>query len=88
MNLDFGNHSFDIVSAMRGDGFGGFDEQAIRASLKAMRQADRMRLWVAAQLTLEIAAKFACFSIRLHILLDSCLPGDVVRVLHLVFLRS
>jgi hypothetical protein len=44
LNLDFGNHSFDIVSAMRGDGFGGFDEEAIRAAVKAMRQADRMRL--------------------------------------------
>jgi len=34
---------------MRGDGFGGFDEEAIRAAVKAMRQADRMRLWVVAQ---------------------------------------
>ena len=44
MNLDFGNHGFDIVYAMRGDGFGGFDEESIRAAVKAMRQADRMRL--------------------------------------------
>ncbi|KAF8333434.1 WD40-repeat-containing domain protein [Cantharellus anzutake] len=42
--VDFGQFGFDIVSAMRGDGFGGFDEQGIRAVTSAMRQADRMRL--------------------------------------------
>ncbi len=29
---------------MRGDGFSGFDEQGIRTVVRAMRQADRMRL--------------------------------------------
>lgn len=46
LNLDFGEHGFDIVSAMRGDGFGGFNEEGIRSALRAMRQADRMRLSV------------------------------------------
>ncbi|KAF8310300.1 hypothetical protein DL93DRAFT_1665994 [Clavulina sp. PMI_390] len=42
--LNFGSQGFDIVSALRGDGFGGFDEDAIRGMLRVMRQADRMRL--------------------------------------------
>lgn len=78
---------------MRGDGFGGFDEDAIRAGLRAMRQADRMRLYVCLLSCVfftfsvlvslpnrgcEVADQSVLESERLHIVLDSCLPGDVV----------
>lgn len=45
---------------MRGDGFGGFDEDAIRAGLRAMRQADRMRMYVLKCSSFFLVSKLCC----------------------------
>ena len=36
--------SYDIISALRGDGKGSFDERAVRQVVRSLQIADRMRL--------------------------------------------
>jgi len=57
-NTNGGRGGFDIVSAMRGDGYGGFDEAEIRRVVRALRQPERMRL--------SVPYPSPCFVVSLH----------------------